>query len=98
MDYRIRCNARISCFLVRLFPLEWTKSNPTFLLSLLDAFQIEGRQEIKDLFFKVCVLETYSKIEKTQEQLFDFVLDRTGKPAPYISCAHIKRVLGARHS
>jgi len=37
--------------------LEWTKSDPAFLLGLLDAFQIEGRQEIKDLFLKVGNLE-----------------------------------------
>ena len=37
----------------RVFPLEWTESNPTFLLTLLDQFNIEGKEEIKDLFVKV---------------------------------------------
>ena len=39
------------CF--RVFPLEWTESNPNFLLTLLDQFNIEGKEEIKDLFVKV---------------------------------------------
>ena len=43
----------LSCFLVRLVQLEWTKSNPAALLGLLDILQIEGTQEIKDLFLKV---------------------------------------------
>lgn len=37
----------------RVFPLEWTESNPNFLLTLLDQFNIEGKEEIKDLFVKV---------------------------------------------
>ena len=36
-----------------MFPLEWTESNPNFLLTLLDQFNIEGKEEIIDLFVKV---------------------------------------------
>ena len=49
----------LNCFLLfclsvfRVFPLEWTESNPNFLLTLLDQFNIEGKEEIKDLFVKV---------------------------------------------
>ena len=44
----------------RVFPLEWTESNPTFLLTLLDQFNIEGKEEIKDLFVKVGIKAIFS--------------------------------------
>ena len=45
-----------------MFPLEWTESNPNFLLTLLDQFNIEGKEEIKDLFVKVGSKAIFFKI------------------------------------
>lgn len=53
----LNCFEALNCLfclsVFRVFPLEWTESNPTFLLTLLDQFNIEGKEEIKDLFVKV---------------------------------------------
>lgn len=45
-----------------MFPLEWTESNPNFLLTLLDQFNIEGKEEIIDLFVKVDSKAIFFKI------------------------------------
>lgn len=53
----LNCFEALNCLfclsVFRVFPLEWTESNPNFLLTLLDQFNIEGKEEIKDLFVKV---------------------------------------------
>ncbi|XP_068727610.1 protein patched homolog 1-like isoform X2 [Montipora capricornis] len=45
--------------IVRNFPLEWTKIQPSSLLSLLPLLQIEGEDEITELFFKAGIIDGY---------------------------------------
>ncbi|XP_068677208.1 uncharacterized protein [Montipora foliosa] len=45
--------------IVRNFPLEWTKIQPSSLLSLLPLLQIEGEDEITELFFKAGITDGY---------------------------------------
>lgn len=72
--------------------MEWTKSDPAFLLGLLDAFQIEGRQEIKDLFFKVGDLENSRLI------LWDRTGGEGGGGRPIYILRPYKRDVGARRT
>lgn len=45
--------------IVRNFPLEWTKIQPSSLLSLLPLLQIEGEDEIRELFLKAGITDGY---------------------------------------
>ncbi|KAK2569950.1 Protein patched-like protein 1 [Acropora cervicornis] len=45
--------------IVKSFPLEWTKSHPSTLLGLLPLLQIEGEEEIRQLFFKAGIVDGY---------------------------------------